>query len=306
MKFFFWIGQHNLIGQRSLEDVIGIIGHQLRALGHEAIWDPKNDQFLIGPDVYNVVVEGFNDEIVRVIAAGYASGARFLCVATEEPTPAGFNHGTQREMVLRQADFPKAAPYLDGILHLVPGDAVTAWYAQFAPSASIELGYAPSLVRRETVAAPPFDFGFYGSISKRRMALLKRLAKRAGTPKAVRIVSDFATQADRDRQMQEAKVIVQIRKFDEMGLVSSSRCATALCLGRPVVAEPHELTSVWGNVVKFAQTEDEFLDLAMITRGMWRGVHAGQFDKFKALLSPQRCVGDALEAIGVTGVRKAA
>lgn len=282
----------------------------MKALGHEAIWDPKNDQFLAGGSGYNVLVEGFNDTIVQSIAEGYNHGARFLCVATEEPTPTGFNWGVQREMALRQADFHKAAPYLDGILHLVPGRAVTEWYGQFAPSAPIELGYAPSLVRRETVADPPYDFGFYGTVSKRRISLLKRLAKRAGTPKAVRIVAAqhnvMMSQVERDAAMQQAKVIVQIRKFDEMGLVSSSRCNTALCLGRPVVAEPHELTDVWGSVVKFAKTDAEFFDLALITRAMWRGVHAGQFEKFKTQLSPQRCVGDALAAIGVTGARKAA
>lgn len=305
-RFLFNMFNHTPTGQRSLEDVIGIIGHSLRALGHEAIWQTENHQWLAGGQGYNVVVEGFNDSVVSVIADAHRDGGRFLCVATEEPTPTGFNHGRDPEMAKRQDDFSKAAPYLDGILHLVPGAAITEWYAQYAPAAPIELGYAPSLVRKEMIPEPEFDFGFYGSVSKRRLDLLKKLAKRSGKTKAVRVVSDFATQTERDRMMQEAKVIIQIRKFDEMGLVSSSRCATALCLGRPVVAEPHELTDVWGNVVKFASTDAEFFDLAMITRSMWRGIHAGQFEKFKALLSPQRCIGDALEAIRVVGQRRTA
>lgn len=294
--FSFWMGNHSAQGQRSLEDVIGILGHNLRALGHKAVWDPSN-QHLITDGGYNLIVEGFNDGVVEFVAKWHAQGARFICLATEEPTNFGFNHGTQKEMVLRQADFAKAAPYLDAIWHLVPGQAVTDWYAQYAPSTYVELGYAPTLVRTETQREPAFDFGFYGTLSRRRERLLKKLARLSGKAKAVRVVADFSTQVDRDRAMQEAKVIVQIRKFDAMGLVSSSRCNTALCLGRPVIAEPHDLAKPWDEVVKFARTDDEFINLAMATRGVWRGTHAGQFYRFKAKFTPQFCVGAALAMI---------
>lgn len=299
MKFLFWLGNHSKMGQRSLEDVIGIVGHQMRALGHEAIWQPDNTQFITRQTGYNVLVEGFNDEVVKVIADAHGRDARFICLATEEPTEKGFNHGTQKEMVQRQIDFVKIAPYLDGILHLVPGQNVTDWYAQHAPTAYIELGYANTLVRQETLRDPPFDFGFYGTMSRRRERLLKKLARATNKNKAVRVVSDFSTQTDRDKAMQEAKIVVQIRKFDEMGLVSSSRCNTGLCLGRPVVGEPHELAKPWDEVVKFAKTDDEFIDIAMMMRGAWRGVHADQFAKFKKKFTPRMCIGDPLVKIGV-------
>lgn len=308
MHFNIWMGNHSPKGQRSLEDVVGIWGHQLRALGHAASWDPNNGQMITAGDGVNVIVEGFNDAVVEFVAEWHGKGARFVCLATEEPTSSGFNHGTQKEMRARQIDFARAAPYLDAILHLVPGQQVTDWYSQYAPSAYVELGYASTLVRRETVREPTHDFGFYGTLSRRRERLLKKLARATGKSRAVRVVADFATQPDRDRAMQEAKVIVQIRKFDEMGLVSSSRCNTALCLGRPVVAEPHdvELMKPWGEIVKFAPTDEEFIDLAMATRGAWRGVHAGQFERFKDKLTPRFCVGDALEKIGLMERRRAA
>src|SRR5262249_43063308 len=148
------------------------------------------------------------------------------------------------EMVYRQQTFPEAAKFCEGILHLVPGEHVTNWYGQFAPAAPIELGFAPTLVRINNVE-PDYEFGFYGSLTPRRHSILKRLAKRVGKDKAVRLVVDFATQQERDDTMRRAKVIIQVRKFDSMGLVSSSRCNTALCLGRPVIAEPHLLSKPW-------------------------------------------------------------
>src|SRR5277367_3712739 len=114
-SFLFHLWNHTPAGKRSLEDVIGIVGHQLRALGHVAIWDPTNDpfltknndiQFAMGPENYNVIVEGFTEPVTNIIADAHKNlGARFLCLATEEPTEKGFNHGTQIEMTWRQDSF---------------------------------------------------------------------------------------------------------------------------------------------------------------------------------------------------------
>lgn len=301
MQFLFWLGNHNKEGQRSLEDVIGIMGHQMRALGHAAVWDPANEKFVVGEGNYNVVVEGFTPGVVKIIADGHATGAKFICLATEEPSAKGFNQGTQKEMVMRQETFPTVAPYLDGIIHLVPGQHVTDWYGQFAPTAYAELGYAPSLMRKAKDIEPDYDFGFYGSVTPRRLRILKRLANRIGTEKAIKIVADFKTQEQRDQEMRRARVIVQIRKFEAMGLVSSSRCNTALCIGRPVIAEPHLLSKPWDEIVSFASSIERFYDQAIMVRAMWRGIHADQLDKFKKKLPPQACIGQALEKIGLVG-----
>jgi len=143
-------------------------------------------------------------------------------------------------------------------------------------------------------------------MTPRRLKILKKLAKRSGaglppgTP-TIRVVADFATHDERDIAMQEAKVIVQIRKFEAMGLVSSSRCNTALCLGRPVVAEPHDvqLAAPWSDVVDFADRKGDFVNLAMEVLTDWRGVHARQFTAFREKFSPEFCLGNALRQIGV-------
>jgi hypothetical protein len=286
------------VGQRSLEDVIAIFGHQANALGHKCVWDTSNTKLVSGADGINVVVEGFTKDSIRVMADSHQQGARWIILATEEPSARGFNQGTQREMVWRQEKFPEAAKFCEGILHLVPGEHVTRWYGQHAPAAPIELGYAPTLVRINQ-QEPDYEFGFYGSLTPRRHSILKRLAKRVGSEKAVRLVVDFATQAERDETMRRAKVIIQVRKFESMGLVSSSRCNTALCLGRPVVAEPHLLSKPWDEVVRFSDTMEGFYNLCLMTRAAWRGVWATQFDRFKEKFSPEICVGRALEHIGV-------
>jgi hypothetical protein len=299
-QLLFNLFNHNVLGQRSLEDPMGIVGHQLKALGHNVVWEPKNDRFLMPDSGINVIVEGFTPGSTEVLRRAHAQGARFLFIATEEPTPKGFNHGRDAEMVKRQSEFPRAAEFAEAILYLVPGAHVHDWYNQWAPAAYIELGYAPSLVRAPDGVEPQFDFGFFGSLSKRRLKILKALARFIGTEKAVRVEATFPDQVTRDRIMREARVILQIRKYDEMGLISSTRCNTALCLGRPVVAEPHSASddSPWPQIVKFAKDLDHFMNLAVMTRAMgYKGVHAAQFAKFKEMLTPQHCLGRALAEV---------
>jgi hypothetical protein len=307
MRFLVNMFNHSELGQRSLEDVVGIFGHQVRALGHDIIWDQKNQKFYntLGGQGINIVVEGFTESSIQVIANAHAQGCRFIILATEEPCEepghVGFNQGTQREMVYRQKTFPEAAKFSDGIIHLVPGEHVTRWYGQFAPTSYTELGYAPTLERPDRTT-PRYDYGFYGSVTKRRMKILRKLAKYAGygsMDRAVRIVPDFKEQIDRDRAMRDVRVVVQIRKFDEMGLVSSSRCNTALCLGRPVVAEPHLLSKPWDEIVTFAPTIEAFYNSALMARSAWRGIHADQMNKFKNKLPPAACAGAALAKLGV-------
>src|SRR6266702_109016 len=271
--YLFHLWNHNKYGKKSLEDVIGILGHQIRALGHQAVWDPTNDarpdgsydlKFVLQNQGYNVIVEGFTPKIIEILADGYSKGAKFVCIATEEPTPRGFNHGISREMRWRQETFPLAAKYIEGIVHLVPGQHVTDWYGQHAPTAFADLGYAPTLLRQETVSEPEWDFGFFGSLSPRRHSILKKLSRMMlNSPRAVRIVSSFPDQVTRDRIMQNTKVIVKLRKYRQMGLVSNSRCNTALCLGRPIIAEAHEYSKPWDEIVKFTETEEEFLYTAI-------------------------------------------
>jgi hypothetical protein len=302
VQFLFNLFNHTEVGRRSLEDVIAIVGHQLNALGHRAVYVAQNDQFVTSDSGINVVVEGFTPATTAAIASAHMQGARFLILATEEPTPKGFNWGTQKEMVWRQDTFPAAARHCEGILHLVPGEHVTRWYAQHAPTAEADLGYSPTLMRGDRFIVPDYEFGFYGSLTPRRKRVLKALAKMLPpTPKAIRLMVDFGSQMDRDMEMQRAKVIVQVRKFEAMGLVSSSRCNTALTLGRPIVPEPHEHKRPWDEVIDFPETMEQFFGKCMAVRAAWKSVHAAQLERFKVRMSPERCLGQALAAIGICG-----
>ena len=293
MEIRFNCFNHSGIGTSSIEDVIEIMGKQLRALGHTVDWD--NNYYLQEELGINLVFEDFDERCVAELKrAREQEGCRFVIIATEEPTEKGFNHGASLKLIQRQEIFPRAAEFCDGILHLVPGEHITRWYSQYAPAAQAELGYSPGVMKADANPNPRWDFGFFGGMTRRREKIINKLAKIGG----VRLEALFRSPEERDAAMQDAKVIVQIRGREEMGLVSSSRCVTSLSLGRPVVAEPHQLSKPWDEVVRFARSLDEFYALAALTRSAWRGVYADQLAKFKAKLSPEFCLGEPLRRIG--------
>ncbi len=299
--WLFTLVNHNEIGQKSLHDVITILVHQLRALGHKAEWN--NRYVLTGREHINVMVEGFTPDTIKVVAERHKEGARFIYIATEQPTEKGFNYGPSHEMRERQRLFPEAAQYCEAILCLVPGTA--KWYGQFAPAVDIELGYAPGLERRIRYLGQPLVpdhlFGFYGSLSRRRSQILTRLGrKQIAQAQAVRVISNFAEQTHRDKEMARCRVIVQIRMNEAMGLVSSSRCNTALHLGRPVIAEPHELSHPWDQVVHFSKSLDTFYDDCTSMHFAWQALHKKQMIAFKELFSPEAQMGRALREVGLT------
>ena len=51
---------------------------------------------------------------------------------------------------------------------------------------------------------------------------------------------------------------------------------------------------------------DEFFELCLEARAVWRKLHAWQFGRFKKLLTPDYCVGEPLRRIGAVGQQVAA
>lgn len=317
MDFHFNLFNHGDLGKASLHDPMNMIAEQLRALGHGAGW---NDAGFSTRRWTNVLFEGFapasheTDEIYARVAAGAApeeiaprvpamvqmrrardAGARFVIIATEEPTPEGFNHGLDPAMAFRQFIFGEAAKLADAVWCLVPG--TESWYGQFGPPAAyLDLGWSPGMMR-PGASQPTVEYGFFGSETKRRKAILRRLSQAAKVN--ILQVRNFPSTELRDRAMTSVKVVLQIRAHERMGLISSSRCCTSLFLGRPVLAEPHELAGPWADIVRLTPSLAAFNLAVRTAHKHWRDMYVEQLARFRETLSPERCVGRVLERTGL-------
>lgn len=296
MRFNFSTFNHCRQGKIILEDVTRIMGEQLVALGHGVSWD--DEKFYV--DAVNFVVESFADDpqTIREIAKASGLGCKIVCIATEEPTLRGFNLGLDPAMIDRQNAFPEAARHFAGILTLIPGEQVRSWYAQHAPTAYVELGYSCPTASDEYDYEPPCHFGFYGRLTRRRQLVISTLEVRS--EKSVILVHSLdMPMRERNAIMRNARVILQIKANEHDRLVSNSRCASALLLGRPVVAEPHEYDAPWRDIIHFSRTEESFYDDAMAAAADWRSLHRAQVGRFKLRLPPEVCIGAPLREIGI-------
>lgn len=296
LGFHFSTFNHCDDGRRCIEDLTRILSAQLRALGHEVTATVDGS---FSWDGYNVLYESFADPgTIDRIAAARAEGCRFLYIATEEPTEAGcFGGRLDNAMRERQEAFVEAARYADGILHLIPGERVNAWYSRCAPAAYVELGYAEDLVHHGPAIEPDLMFGFYGQMTPRRREIFDRLSLVTGERVEVLPFIKYDAAA-RDVMMRRCMVVLQVRAHDSMETVSSSRCATALNLGRPVVAEPHTQRAPWDRIVHFSASANDFYEDAVTVASAWDSTYIEQIGRFAAILPPEVCLGEPLRRIG--------
>ena len=298
MIFSFSTFNHCPQGKIIVEDITATMGNQMIALGHHASWttDPV---FVPREAGYNVILESFADDprTLEEIGHAHAVGCRFLYVATEEPGDKGFNSGLDPAMIDRQNAFAAAARYCDGILHLIPGEHVNRWYAQHAPAAYAELGYAPGMVPADDVE-PDYDFGFYGKMTWRREQIIWTLEAMTKKP-VIQLTTFWTPRAERDALMRKAKVILQVRANLETQWVSSTRCAASLHFGRPVVAEPHDVRGPWEDIVPFSASIEAFYGDAIAMAANWRSAYFGQLDNFATKLPADHCIGRPLRELGI-------
>ncbi len=293
MIFNFNTFNHNPIGVRSIEDVINIIGSQLADLGHTVLAHPDR---MYKDGAINILFENFGEEAQIVLEDSKRQGVRFIIVATERPAPQGFlgwdetfNQGR------RMWSFPAAAALADAVWCLIP-DSIAWFQAHHANCTPIELGHSPRLERPIGETNPEHDFAAFGLLTPHRRAAILAL-RQAHTVLCQRIEGhegNFLKRELRDQMVRDARVSLHLKQSQTWNIISASRCATSLHLGRPVLSERVDCESPWHGIIM--ETDTLLNDAPMVSSG-WRALHACQMAMFRETLSAQRCLGEAVRSV---------
>lgn len=291
MQFSISLGNHNLTGADTLQDVLDNIAYQLTDLGHDVV---RKDERL-STDRINILFEAFDRGYEKRLEAARAAGARIVIVCTERPGKPGFNDSANPMLVERQKAFPLCAPHAEAVWCLVPG--VDAWARQFNPqSCYLELGHSPSREKALRCGDSTFfDFAFYGSVTPRRKAILHELERRGHPARFYDETIKLPDVAARNALVASCAVVLGINPWPKWKLISNSRLSTALHLGRPVIMEPVEDVGPWGEVVTVAKAHGSFVDEAIDMLPKWRAARDAQVERFRRLMPPEACVGKAIE-----------
>jgi hypothetical protein len=296
VKFLWVTGNHSASGRDTLFDIIDAIGGQMVDLGHQV----EHHENTMGRDYTNILIEAFDSRLEDQYRRSADAGARFVIIMTERPGKPGFNDSYNPQMIERQRAFPLIARHAIAVWCLVPGAA--AWVKQFQPNAAdLELGWSDYRARALNSGSvePLTDFAYYGSMTPRRRGMIAAFKKRGYIVENDSRRDSFMTPMQRNAMVAFAKVVLGIDPYPDWKLVSNSRLATALALGRPVIAEPPKGTSAWSDVGVFAKSKNSYIDEAIAMLPRWREIYAEQRDKAREFLSPEKCVGRVMRETGI-------
>ena len=292
MIFSFCLFNHSEVGRQSLVDLMAIVQAQLRDLGHEVL---GLTDFPAEPPIVNLLFERFGDKQLDMLRKFRANHPRLILLGTERPEKHGFNGSSgESEMAIRMKGFAEACKYVDGVWYLAEE---WEWYRRQHEHVSlIEFGYSPSLVQKNEIE-PQFDFCIFGSLTRHRAEMANQLGKYAmvASPN-VYPGMPFLPQAERNALVRSSKVVLHIKQDANWKVISASRCATSLYLGRPVISDPHDCGGPWKKIIKFVPEESFVMDALDMAKN-WREEHGRQMAVFSETLSAEACLGDAVDKL---------
>jgi hypothetical protein len=251
MHFHLQLANHYFAGLYRIDDIVSPLVWGLRALGHRVTSG-------ILPDLPSwpsavILLEYFDRDgaIEEILNWKLGAGARKCLglVCTEDLTDA---------LVMEDPRFPRRRdnllrllPHCDFVWTIIPGGYEA--YVASERLAFIDYGYVEAL-RRDgwPAAARDIDVLFYATINDRRRRLYEALEKQGLRVAATRgYLPDYV----RYNLMSRSRIVLDVRRSDDVRFTSPSRIAAALQVGSTVVSETFD-TSRLGALYRYTQATE--------------------------------------------------
>jgi hypothetical protein len=257
VHFHFQLANHYFGGLYLVEDIVAPIIAGFRAMGHRVTTGIMPD-LPPWPAVVLVLEYFGKDHIADDFLLWRSQPGPRHCVGlicTED---------IDDRLVMQHPEYPnrrqnllRVLPHFDFVWPLVPCD-----YGRYVPAerlSFLDFGYLEALRRDGHMAQQrDIDVLLYGSVNERRRKVMDELKRRGLTVAATRgVLPDYM----RDGLIGRAKVVLDIKRGDDVKYTSPSRICTALHMGATVVSECFD-TSRLGWLYEYTEASafDEIAD----------------------------------------------
>lgn len=231
--FHFQLANHYYGGLYMIDDIVSPVVAGLRAQGHRVTMDFLPD-LPTWPSVIVLLEFFYQDHIVDSFLQWKTAPDARKClglICTEDiHDKLVMEHP---DHIGRDRNLLRVLPHCDFVWPMVPSD-----YDKHVPAdrlAFLDFGYVETL-RRDGLPSEQRDIDvlLYGSINDRRRSVLEKLKARGLTVAATRgMLPDYM----RDSLIARSRVVLDIRRGDDVKFTSPTRICAALQMGATVVSE---------------------------------------------------------------------
>lgn len=291
MKFHFSMINHNLIGQKTLYDMYYWISSGLRSLGHEISFNPNR----LENNAINILWENFTPDMASAIEK---SDLRFGLIATEIPTPLGFNNRVEQDWQLRWKGFHRIAHKAEFIWTTVP--QAVQFYKRFAPTSFIEFGWDQHLVPdwiNNNCEKYEFDFCFMGILNDFRKSILSNLEKHA----KVFYSEELLDWDQMGEVIQRSKIGLGLKQNETWAIPSPTRIGRFLMAKRGLAHDWTPIRTAQSRFVQFNEDKKDFCDFAleMLERD-WKTKSEVAFNRYRDELPMKNIMNEVLKNSNIT------
>lgn len=293
LRFHLCLANHDPTGRRTLEDHCDWIQAGLLDLGHSVSISERTLERGAVNLIFEHFLPGQGERFRQLRRSGYTIGI----IALENFDGGGFNGHRDAYWTARFQGFLEVAPSASFIWGGFP--ASESFYARFAPTSLLELGYSDRLLPTAPPAAPVHDVGFWGFMSPHRLEVLERLSRhtRVSIPRA------FLTGRALQEYLASIKVGLLIRPSAAWTTTSQNRFGRLTHSGRATLSE-HVPEATRGSgrlrvspLIPMMRPGGDLLErLERLVAGRWRRSAAAARERYRNQAPMREIMAEILEA----------
>ncbi|MGY4530941.1 hypothetical protein ACVW0Y_000044 [Pseudomonas sp. TE3786] len=267
--FHFCTANHNAVGRSTLTDMADWFEAGLLELGHKVTFSETS----VERSAINLFWEYFEPGMLKELLG---AGVEFGIIATEIPDGEGFNWQSDPRWTARFDTFSEVARHAKFIWTMI--ESTVPFYAQFCPTAFIELGFSERLVPADLNTRPHIDFCFFGLRTPYREKVVKQLEKHAKVvwPQGLLSPTGIA------ELISNSRVGLNFKQSAQWPIPSPTRLGRLMMARRAVAAEHVPVSTRQGDIAGICPQSELFHQHALhILDSGWHQSAEQVFERYK-------------------------